>query len=137
MALHPACVRDGGTVRPPEETGIDIPLEAIDIDRRYLAEGFIGNRTYRVVIVTPKGSSTPLDALARKGSLRSRVSMERALGEEEIPVTRNTRAVILRLIEDGGRLRKTEIEHEKYDIYYFDVTRENIRQHLKSASCEP
>ncbi|MBN2079125.1 MAG: hypothetical protein JW838_09160 [Spirochaetes bacterium] len=136
--LPHACVRDGGTtVHPADNDGADIPLEAVDIDKRYLTEGFIGTRIHRVVIVTPRGSAHSVDAITRKGALRSRVSMERSLGAENIPVTRNTRAAILRLIEDRGTLRKTDIEHGRYDIYYYDVTRENIRKYLKNASLEP
>jgi hypothetical protein len=138
LTLPQGCVRDDGTnVRPPDNGEIDIPIESIDIDRRYLTEGFIGNRLHRVVIVTLRGSGNDADVLSKKGALRSRVTMERSLCAESIPVTRNTRAAILRLIESNGMLRKTEIEHGRYDIYYYDVTRDNIRQYLKNASLEP
>lgn len=138
LMLPQACVRDGGTTaRPPDNDIPDIPIESIDIDRRYLTEGFIGNRLHRVVIVVPRGSGNDPESLSRKGELRSRVTMERSLCAENIPVTRNTRAAILRLIESNGILKKTDIEHGRYDIYYYDVTRENIQKYLKNASLEP
>ena len=116
---------------------IDISLDSLDIEKKYLAEGFIGNGLYRVVIVRPKGTvGGTLEEISRRGANRARVSMERSLVAEEIPSNRNTRAAILCLIEDNGTLRKTDIEHGRYDIYYFEITRQNMKQHLKRVSIQ-
>ncbi len=134
--IHSSCAREKQVIAPPPED-VDIPLNSTDIEKKYLSEGFIGSDLYRVVIVRPKGDTgSGLETIKKRASIRARVSMERTLIEEDVQCNRNTRAALLSLIEENGMLKKTDIEHSRYDIYYFDIQRTNMKQYLKRVSSE-
>lgn len=104
------------------------------IEKKYLAEGFISNDIFRVVIVSPKAGGLDNESLLAKAKQRALVSLERSLSSEEIPCDRNTRAEILTLVEHNGRLEKADISHNRYDIYYYNVTKKSIKSYLRGIS---
>ena len=104
------------------------------IEKRYLAEGFISSDIFRVVIVSPKTGGLNNEALLAKAKQRALVSLERSLSAEEIPCDRNTRAEILALVEHNGRLEKADISHNRYEVYYYNVTKKNIKGYLRGKS---
>ena len=114
-----------------------ISLSDINIEKKYLAEGFISGDLFRVVIVAPKDSSAAeLDVIMKKAKNRARVSLEQILAEENIPSDRNMKAEILNLIEQNGQLARKDIEHKRFNVYYFDVTKKNMKNYLKNISSQ-
>jgi hypothetical protein len=113
----------------------EIPLTDTNIEKKYLAEGFITGDLFRVVIVAPKDSGAPeLTAIRNRAKNRARVSLERSLAGENIPSDRNMRAEILNLIEHNGQLARKDIEHSRYNVYYFNVTKKNMKNYLKNIT---
>lgn len=122
---------DGGK---PER---DISLDKVDIEKKYLAEGFISNDLYRVVIVSPKeAGSGDLEWIKDKAKNRARVSLEQNLRGSDIPFDRNTKAEIINLINSNGELSKKDIDHQRYNVYYFDITKKNMKNYLKNVSSQ-
>jgi hypothetical protein len=117
--------------KTPDE---DISLANIDIDKKYLAEGFISDDLYRVVIVTPGGSGQlDQEYIINKAKKRAVISLERSLTAAGITCDRNTRAEILVLLEEKGSLTKKNVDHKKYDVYYFDIVKPYMKNYLKNA----
>ena len=115
----------------------EISLSDINIEKKYLAEGFISGDLFRVVIVAPKDSGVAeLGSIRSRAKNRARVSLERSLAEENIQSDRNMKAEILNLIEQNGQLARKDIEHRRYNVYYFDVTKKNMKNYLKNISSQ-
>jgi hypothetical protein len=129
-----SCTKDNkkkNNVPDPDE----IPLSDVDIEKKYLSEGFISDDLYRIVIVMTKdpASSVP-DAVLYKAKKRAQVSLERTIASSDFQSDRNTRAEILSLIDQNGSLSKKEIEHRRYDVYYFDIVKKNLKNHLRNQT---
>jgi hypothetical protein len=116
--------------------GNEIPLSELDIEQKFLAEGFITNDLYRVVIVSPKDAAQDAGALRTRASNRARVSLERSLSAENIECDRAVKTAVLNLIERSGQLVQKEIGSTRYSVYYFDITRKNIRGYFKNVSSQ-
>jgi hypothetical protein len=131
-----SCTKDNTKKIPNTDHG-ETPLSDIGIDKKYLSEGFISNDIYRVVIVSPKdASASEPEVLMDKAKKRARVSLERSLAANDIQSDRNVKAEILILIEQNGRMTKKEFEHNRYDVYYFDITKKNMLNYLKIISTQ-
>jgi hypothetical protein len=134
--MHSSCKKDN-VINHHEGNNGEIPLSDSGIDKKYLAEGFITGDLYRVVIISPKDAgAADLDNIADRAKKRARVSLEQSLTASNIPRDRNTRAEILLLIDANGRLEKKDFETPKYDIYYFDISRKNLKNYLKNVSSQ-
>jgi hypothetical protein len=134
-----SCTRE--KVKPNNNSNInnggqDVPLSELDIDKKFLAEGFITGDLYRVVIVSPQEAATDMDALKTRAMNRARVSLERSLSAESIESDRTVKTAILNLIERSGALVKKDIENSRYAVYYFDITRKNIKGYFKNISSQ-
>jgi hypothetical protein len=115
----------------------DISLDNIDIEKKYLAEGFITSDLYRVVIVSPKeAGAADMDAVQNKAKKRARISIEQNLAGSNIPCDRNTKAEILNLINNNGQLSKKDIDHQKYNVFYYDITKKNMKNYLKNIASQ-
>ena len=113
----------------------EIPLSEVDIEKKYLSEGFISPDLYRIVIVMTKDqSSTVPDAVLYKAKKRAQVSLERTMNASGTQADRNIRAEILSLIDQNGSLSRKEIEHRRYNVFYFDIIKQNLKNHLKNIS---
>lgn len=130
------CAKDSLKKDVPADTG-DISLHDLDIDKKYLAEGFMSADLYRVVIISPKEAGPPdLDLIRAKAKKRALVSLERSLAADGVTCDRNTRAGILGLVQDSGELERQDIEHRRYDVYYYDITKTHMKSYLKNMSAE-
>jgi hypothetical protein len=128
-----SCTKKNARNNTPENG--EISLSDINIEKKYLTEGFISGDLYRVVIVTPKDSgAAELEAVRIRAKKRARVSLERSLAEENIPGNQNMKAEILNLIEQNGQLARKDIGHSRYHVYYFNIIKKNIKNYLKNAS---
>jgi hypothetical protein len=115
----------------------DISLDSVDIEKKYLTEGFISNDLYRVVIISPKEAGQgDMEYIQNKAKKRARVSMEQTLAGSNIPVDRNTRAEILNLVNQNGQLSRKDIEHRRYNVFYYDITKKNMKNYLKNAATQ-
>ncbi len=132
LACSKKTTKDNG---PKPDT--DVSLDSVDIEKKYLSEGFITNDLYRVVIIAPReAGQSDMEYIRNKAKKRARVSMEQNLAGSNIPVDRNTRAEILNLVEQNGQLSKKDIEHRRYNVFYYDVTRKNMKNYLKNAASQ-
>jgi hypothetical protein len=124
-------------VQRDNDTGsVDLPHTDLDIEKRFLEEGFITDDLFRVVIVTTKEGSSDMAALKKRASNRALVSLERSLTAENIPSDRNVKAAILGLIDKSGQLVKKEIEHKRYNVFYFDITRKNMVTYFRNIASQ-
>lgn len=111
----------------------DISLSDVDIEKKYLIEGFISPDIYRIVIVTPKNTNNAdQDSIKNRAKKRARVSLERNLQDSNTTVDRNIKAEILNLIEQNGQFNQKDIEHKRYDVYYFEIKKKNMKNYLKN-----
>ncbi|HOT44733.1 MAG TPA: hypothetical protein PLM53_07120 [Spirochaetota bacterium] len=132
LACTKKATKDNG-VKPDA----DISLDSVDIEKKYLTEGFISNDLYRVVIISPKeAGQSDMEYIQNKAKKRARVSMEQNLAASNIPVDRNTRAEILNLIDQHGRLSRKDIEHRRYNVFYYEITKKNMKNYLKNAASQ-
>jgi len=110
-------------------------LSNIDIDKKYLNEGFISDEIFRVVIISTKNIDTSeIENIKNKAKIRARLSLERILMTNNINYDRNTKAGIINLIEKNGLLFKKDMDHKRYDVYYFEITKKNLKSSLKNFS---
>jgi hypothetical protein len=117
---------------PPVEKEVTA-YNDVDIEKKYLAEGFISDETYRVVIVSLKDKdAVPVEAIKNKAKSRAIVSLERILVANHISPDRSTRAEISTMIETNAKLYRKDVEHKRYDVYYFEITKKNLKGYLKN-----
>lgn len=115
----------------------EISLDSVDIEKKYLAEGFITSDLYRVVIVSPKDAGiSDMEEVQNKAKKRARISIEQSLAGSNIICDRNTKAEILNLINNNGQLSRKDIEHQKYSVFYYDITRKNMKNYLKNIASQ-
>lgn len=128
-----SCLKENKKAVTPEAE--EIPLSDVDIEKKYLSEGFISPDLYRIVIVMTKDqSSTVPDMVLFKARKRAQVSLERCMDASGTTADRNIRAEILSLIDQNGSIEKKDIEQSRYSVYYFDIVRKNLKNHLKNIS---
>jgi hypothetical protein len=123
-------VRDNGT------GGIEPSYSDLGIEKKFLDEGFITDDLYRVVMITTTEGSLDMETLKTRASNRARVSLERCLTSENIQCDRNVKAAILILIDRSGQLTKKEIEHKRYNVFYFDITRKNMINYFRGIASQ-
>jgi hypothetical protein len=112
----------------------DAPLIDSTIEKKYLTEGFISTDLFRVVIVAPRdAAASELSAIRNRAQNRARASLERSLTEENIRIDANMKAEILNLIRENGQLARNDIGHSRYHVYYFNISKKNIKNYLKSV----
>jgi hypothetical protein len=137
IAIAPITCTKGTVKDNGSKTDNEISLDSVDIEKKYLTEGFISSDLYRVVIVTPKeAGQNELDAIQNKARKRAQVSIEQNLAGDNIPWDRNTRAAIINLINQNGQLTKKDIDHRRYNVFYYDITRKNMKNYLKSVATQ-
>lgn len=113
----------------------DLPLSDVAIEKKYLAEGFISPDLFRVVIVATKDSSaSELTAIRNRAKNRALVSLERSLIEENIRIDANMKAEILNLVQQSGQLARKDVGHSRYHVYYYNITKNNLKKYLKNIS---
>jgi hypothetical protein len=128
------CARQQSKDTLPTVDGIN-SLSNIDIDKKYLDEGFISDEIFRVVIISTKNIDTSeIENIKNKAKIRARLSLERILMANNINYDRNTKAGIINLIEKNGLLFKKDMDHKRYDVYYFEITKKNLKSSLKNFS---
>lgn len=137
IAILPITCTRGTVKNNGSKTDKEISLDSVDIEKKYLTEGFISSDLYRVVIVTPKETGQyELDAIQNKARKRAQVSIEKNLSGSDIPWDRNTRAAIINLINQNGQLSKKDIDHSRFSVFYYDITRKNMKNYLKSVATQ-
>jgi len=102
----------------------------------YSREGFIGNNTYRVVIVQPEGTPAPGPAeitdLAKKRALQS---MKNYLSSRNAILTPNHTAALLDIVQHSGKLSNVETDSSNSrKVFYFEVERDNLRNYLNELA---
>lgn len=132
LLLH--CTGHKSRQTPPVDKGA-AAFNDVDIEKKYLAEGFISNETFRVVIVSLKDKdAAPIETITSKAKSRAIVSLERILIANHINPDRSTRAEIIGLIETNGLLYRKDLEHKRYDVYYFEITKKNLKGYMRNIS---
>jgi hypothetical protein len=117
---------------PPEGDG-NTSFRDIDLDKKFLQEGFITDELYRVVIISAKDGGNPnMQEIQSKARIRARVSLERILMADSRNYNKNSTAGILNLIENNGALYKKDIGHKNYEVYYFEITKKDLKNSLRN-----
>lgn len=137
IAISPLSCSKGTTKNNGTKINTDISLDSVDIEKKYLTEGFITSDIYRVVIISPKEAGRDdTDAITNKARKRAQVSIEQNLAGSDIQCDRNTRAEIINLINQNGQLSKKDIEHQRYNVYYYEITKKNMKSYLKNVASQ-
>ncbi len=137
IAISPLSCSKGTTKNNGTKINTDISLDSVDIEKKYLTEGFITSDLYRVVIISPKEAGRDdTDAITNKARKRAQVSIEQNLAGSDIQCDRNTRAEIINLINQNGQLSKKDIEHQRYNVYYYEITKKNMKSYLKNVASQ-
>jgi hypothetical protein len=100
----------------------------------YEKEGFISNDTFRIVIVNPEGvpiDSAEIEKIARQRAL---MSLQKHLSSSERIIDQNTRAKLLNLIEQNGKLTRHEEGSKTRDVYFFDIKKDDLNGYLNSCA---
>ncbi len=129
-----SCAKE--TVRDNGAGNVEPSYSDLGLEKKFLEEGFITDDLYRVVMITPADAAMDLEALKTRAANRARVSLERCLTSENIQSDRNIQAAILILIERNGSLIKKEIEHKRYNVFYFDIARKNMMNYFKGMASQ-
>ena len=110
-----------------------IPQGDQELDKRFLNEGFITDDIFRVVIVSGRETENKsVQEIQSKAKIRARISLERWLLAENKSNSRAARTAIANLVEDNGLLYKKEIDHKRYEVYYFEVRKKDLKNSLKN-----
>ncbi len=138
IALSSLSCSKGTTKNNEIKNDTEISLDSVDIERKYLDEGFITSDLYRVVIISPKeaGMADDIETVTKKAKKKARLAIEYDLSGSNIQCDRNTRAEIINLINQNGQLSKKDIEHRRYNVFYYDIIRKNMKNYLKSIASQ-
>ncbi|OHD70128.1 MAG: hypothetical protein A2W19_04895 [Spirochaetes bacterium RBG_16_49_21] len=105
--------------------------------KKYLAEGFISDEIFRIVIVSPKDKGDPdMENIKNRAKRRMCASLEGNLSAYGNNIGKNAKTEIDNLIEKNGRLAKKDVDSQRYNVYYFDIVKKDLKSYLKNISCE-
>ena len=119
-------------VAPPD---VAAPVTPDAFCPEYDQEGFINPNLYRVVIVEPRGAGeTEIRSVTEKARLRALSSMQKYLLAHDRAVDQNVTAELLSLVERHGTLEDKGCASATRYIYYFNINKENLQDHLSAIS---
>lgn len=106
-----------------------------DLEKKYLSEGFVEKDTFRVIILVPKDSSCKDQATIKyRAEKRAEASLQKFLVSKGRVIDQNTRAEILNLINNHGKLIPRNIPCRGSNVFYFDIQKKHLKRHLKKIT---
>ncbi len=124
--------RQETNTRPGNDANASINTD--DLDKKFLHEGFITDEIFRVVIIAAKEPGN-IQEIQNRARIRARVSLERMLSAENKNY-KSSKAGIINLIENNGALYKQDLGHRRYEVYYFDIRKTDLRNSLKNIGSQ-
>ena len=111
------------------------PLKGTINKQKFQREGFITRDIYRVVIVQPNiGNKYNMKSLIKIAKRKTYTSLQNYLLENDIRINRNTQVRIINLINANGKLIKIDMGRKSSDTYIYEITKKNLKQHIKNLS---
>lgn len=106
-------------------------------DKKYLKEGFINRDTFRVVIVATKDDcESNSDDIKSKANKRAYISLKKKLSARTGTISANTNARLLGLIQKNNEFKQKDDSCKKYNVYYYDIKKRNIKRYLSRIASQ-
>ncbi len=120
---------------PLESTQKIGELESLEVlEEQFRKEGFIAPNTFRVVIIEPAETAGSDNYALETAKKRAYLMLKKHLLSDNRIVTSNVDAAILGIVERDGSLRKVEDAKKTRNVYFFDIKKEGIKQHIESLA---
>ena len=101
----------------------------------YDREGFITPDLYRVVIVKPRDSANiSLKYVKRSAKSRALISLQKYIVSNNGTISQNTRAVLLNLINDHGKLNEEISRYKSRNVYHFDIKKPALKSTMDNLA---
>ncbi len=104
------------------------------LEEQFRKEGFIAPNTFRVVIIEPAESTGSDNYALETAKKRAYLMLKKHLLSDNRIVTSNVDAAILGIVERDGSLRKIEDAKKTRNVYFFEIKKEGIKQHIESLA---
>ena len=106
----------------------------LEVSKEYLEEGFISKNTFRIVIVEPHGESDEKNAIEKKARHRAFMHLQNYLMSRKGIINQNTKARLLNLVNQNGKLSMFEKKQETRRVYFFEINKSNLKGFVDSIS---
>lgn len=105
------------------------------LDKKYIAEGFISDELYRVVIVSTREECEGGDQeIGEKSRKRALVSLEKYISSQDRKVDGNSRSMILDLLSRHGTFTRKDDRCGEKNIYYYEIRKNDLRGYVNGIS---
>ncbi|MCX7678361.1 MAG: hypothetical protein N2316_04005 [Spirochaetes bacterium] len=104
------------------------------LEEEFRKEGFISPNIFRVVIIEPVDSSSTRDYAQETAKKRAFLMLKKHLLSENRIVNQNVEATILGIVEHNGTVTKVDDMKKTRNVYFFEIKKEGIKQHIESLA---
>jgi hypothetical protein len=121
-----------------EQLKKDPPLEKLAysevLEEEFRKEGFINPSTFRVVIIEPADVSGSDGYAIDTAKKRAYLMLKKHLLSDNRIVTSNVDAALLGIVERDGALKKIDDAKKTRNVYFFEIKKPDIKQHIESLA---
>lgn len=108
------------------------PVEILEEEFR--KEGFISPNIFRVVIIEPAETAGSDNYALETAKKRAYLTLKKHLLSDNRIVTSNVDAAILGIVERDGALKKIDDAKKTRNVYFFEIRKEGIKQHIEALA---
>ncbi|PKL40587.1 MAG: hypothetical protein CVV44_03005 [Spirochaetae bacterium HGW-Spirochaetae-1] len=110
-------------------------LSPEEFEKRYMKEGFISDRTFRIIILAPvEECESDIDAVQEKARKRAISTLQKYLISENRIVNQKSTAEIINIVNTYGMLIKKDIRCQNNYVFFYDIERDNLQRHVNTIS---
>ena len=104
-------------------------------DLSYIKEGFLNDKTFRVIVIEDlKDSHSTFNEVRVKAKRRALIVLRKFLLSKNRQVDSNTSAKLMGLIENFGELKIIQKNCNKTTLYTYDIKKNRIKHYLATIS---
>lgn len=129
-----SCGRAPRTESLDNNTKLEKPEFSEVLEEQYRKEGFIAPNTFRVVIIEPAETTGSDNYALETAKKRAYLMLKKHLLSDNRIVTSNVDAAILGIVDRDGSLRKVDDKKKTRNVYFFEIQKDGIKQHIESLA---
>ncbi len=104
------------------------------LEEKYRKEGFVAPNIFRVVIIEPVEANGSDNYAIENAKKRAYLMLKKYLLSDNRIITSNVDAAILGIVERDGSLRKIEDIKKTRNVYFYEIKKDGIKQHIESLA---
>ena len=105
-----------------------------ELPKEYRKEGFISKSLFRIIIVEPRESCPGIEEIEKTAKRRAFMSLQKYLASRNKTINQNTRAKLLNLINQNGKISKPDYDGGSRELFIFEIKKDNLIYDVNQAA---